>query len=383
MGKSPYDSKLFNNEHISNFYGNIQALFAPFDKAKTSPTIEYFSELPKTIECVKSFLKDMEEAELFKEDYLTKSSIYDMLYAKLENIQANVLVNCINTKLKAEYKAELDKLSKKIINANEPLLVEIDKNSYGSFPAKLKELINHCNITQKGVAELIGLSEGTISGYINGNSYPDKFTTLLKLSNVLGCNVHYLIDSSSELPNMYQDTLYKDTGLTEISIKKLREINKSIFSVPIIRVLNILITSIDTEEKSEFDVLTAISQFLEVFPRQEKKYVVSEDIMYQYMKEFKVLDNIEDAKIKFQSFLKSIDSNCINGTLEKNILYFTNIEEKLLNLKREISIHNELESYINAEDYNKFLTGIEKFEEVIQCAKSNEEYGEESQLPFN
>lgn len=49
-----------------------------------------------------------------------------------------------------------------------------------NFSEALKERLEYANMTQKELAEATGLSEGAISGYVNGTKIP-KATSIVKI----------------------------------------------------------------------------------------------------------------------------------------------------------------------------------------------------------
>lgn len=63
-----------------------------------------------------------------------------------------------------------------------------DKEWFAEFTRKLKKKLSFRFLTQKELAEGIGVSDVTISRYINGKRYPDIYT-LRKIAKYLRCSV--------------------------------------------------------------------------------------------------------------------------------------------------------------------------------------------------
>ena len=63
---------------------------------------------------------------------------------------------------------------------------------------RIKELRDREGMTQKDVAEMIGVSQSTYSTYENGINYLNA-ERLEKLANIYGVSVDYLLGRDSEL----------------------------------------------------------------------------------------------------------------------------------------------------------------------------------------
>lgn len=68
-----------------------------------------------------------------------------------------------------------------------------EKSWLKAFSARLNEVIKESGLTQKTLAIMAGLSEGTISNYIHGRKMPNA-RAIVNLSYALNCPVEYLID---------------------------------------------------------------------------------------------------------------------------------------------------------------------------------------------
>ena len=61
-----------------------------------------------------------------------------------------------------------------------------------SFPKRLKMLIKGRKLTQKQVADALGIPASTFSGYVQGYSKPN-FDTLIRLADFFNVTVNYLL----------------------------------------------------------------------------------------------------------------------------------------------------------------------------------------------
>lgn len=67
-----------------------------------------------------------------------------------------------------------------------------------NFGENLTALMNEYGTTQKELAEDTGLSESTISRYMNGLSIP-KATALINIATALNCTLEELIDFGEDI----------------------------------------------------------------------------------------------------------------------------------------------------------------------------------------
>ena len=78
----------------------------------------------------------------------------------------------------------------------------------GNSNKRLKELFDIIGIEERGMAKLLGVTVGTISGYVNGKSIPASF--LEKLSSVLPVDTNWILTGSGEpLPKDFDPTVLK------------------------------------------------------------------------------------------------------------------------------------------------------------------------------
>lgn len=66
-----------------------------------------------------------------------------------------------------------------------------------NFSKRLKKLRKNSNLTQKELANKVGVSRATIAGYETKGKEP-PYSTLQKLSEVLGCSTDYLLGNTDE-----------------------------------------------------------------------------------------------------------------------------------------------------------------------------------------
>ena len=62
----------------------------------------------------------------------------------------------------------------------------------------LREARKEAGLTQKRLAELLGISQQSYSDYENNRTFPDE-STLIKLANALNVSVDYLLGRTDEL----------------------------------------------------------------------------------------------------------------------------------------------------------------------------------------
>ena len=71
-------------------------------------------------------------------------------------------------------------------------------NEYTVLGERLKELLEKNNMSQRELAEKIGITEVTISRYISAQRVP-KATEILKIADALNCSCDYLLGFQNEL----------------------------------------------------------------------------------------------------------------------------------------------------------------------------------------
>lgn len=65
---------------------------------------------------------------------------------------------------------------------------------------KIAKLRKECNYTQEQLAELLGVSRQSVSKYESGVAFPET-EKLIKLSEIFGCSVDYLLKNNSDMGN--------------------------------------------------------------------------------------------------------------------------------------------------------------------------------------
>ena len=110
------------------------------------------------------------------------------------------------------------------------------------FSERLKKLLNEKGYTQKSFSEDSGISEGSISNFVKGNSIP-KESLLLVIANQLGVSKDYLLGQQECKDYKFKD-INEKTGLSEKAISVLYKLqhNYGLFEDN---------TKIDIEEKRE------------------------------------------------------------------------------------------------------------------------------------
>jgi transcriptional regulator with XRE-family HTH domain len=75
--------------------------------------------------------------------------------------------------------------------------VRITKSNTGGFPSRLKQLRLQKGLSQKGLADILGLHTIHYGRYERGDSKPAA-ETLSKLADALGVSVDYLLEGDTE-----------------------------------------------------------------------------------------------------------------------------------------------------------------------------------------
>lgn len=101
--------------------------------------------------------------------------------------------------------------------------------------SRIKKLIKEAGVTQKDLAENLGIPLSTLSGYITGYREPD-IGTIQRISAHLGMSVDSLLENSSNPRPECQEIgtriarLRKRDGLTQIQLAKLLRVGKTTIS---------------------------------------------------------------------------------------------------------------------------------------------------------
>ncbi len=358
--------KLFDTNELNYLYENITFLFAPFDKSENNNKPEDLSS--GQISEINYILEKLDDNHLFKNNFIIQLCFYDLMYFKIKNIKKHVVSNIVDEDNKSKISFLVEEWLKTINVKRKLLQKEVMKDYYGTFGDKLSKLLKDKKYTITEFAELLGLSRTSVSDYCNKKSFPDNFYKLLQISNLLGCNVQYLIDPDTELPEPILQAIYKDIGLTEASIEKLRDIMYLQNTKGIMRALNILIEYIEVDYVCEYDVLTSIATYFGVYPFNEPKHLISENLINKYQEEFNEIGSVEEAQSKFNSFIRDLkyDSVDVKSFERQHILYLCDIQEKLLRMKRELDAIDEPEKFITSNVYTEYLEGLERMKIAIQ-----------------
>lgn len=86
-----------------------------------------------------------------------------------------------------------------------------------NLPEKLKMLRINNHLTQKAVADKLGISPSIVSGYETGDRTP-SIEVLLSLSYLYKCSTDYLLGKNNTLPPVVLDI----TGLNDNQIRALQ-----------------------------------------------------------------------------------------------------------------------------------------------------------------
>lgn len=121
------------------------------------------------------------------------------------------------------------------------------------FGEKLKKLRAENNMTQKELAEKIGVKRGTIGSYETQGKKP-RYKTLKKIAQVLNCSINYLLDTPNDFNQKDTDSDFDfQKYITKINERRelqllLKEVDK-LDSNSVYRIIELL-KIIDDEVKN-------------------------------------------------------------------------------------------------------------------------------------
>lgn len=95
------------------------------------------------------------------------------------------------------------------------------------FSSRFKTLLKEKGLSQKSFSKVSGISEGSISKFINGDSIP-KESLLIVIANKLNVSKDYLI-GKHECPTYTFEDITEKTGLSQKAIKKLYQLQHDYF----------------------------------------------------------------------------------------------------------------------------------------------------------
>lgn len=87
-------------------------------------------------------------------------------------------------------------IDKLLIQHEQPELMS-DEDFKTMFPRRMNRLLRISNMTQKELAEIVGITESTMSRYCRGERMP-KATTIAKIADVFGIEVNELLAKGSK-----------------------------------------------------------------------------------------------------------------------------------------------------------------------------------------
>ena len=117
-------------------------------------------------------------------------------------------------------------------------LTETNEKNYEKFENNIKEtkeifsnrfktLLKEQGLSQKKFSSISGISEGSVSKFINGESIP-KESLLIVIANKLNVSKDYLI-GKNECPTYTFEDITEKTGLSQKSIEKLYQLQHDYF----------------------------------------------------------------------------------------------------------------------------------------------------------
>lgn len=109
-----------------------------------------------------------------------------------------------------------------------------------AFGEKLRKIRNEAGITQKELADKIGVKRTTVSGYETEGKEP-PYNTLIKIAQTLNCSIDYLLGYAEEnnSKDKAQDNFYEKLSKREdlqLLVKETEDLNPD----SIKRIINII-----------------------------------------------------------------------------------------------------------------------------------------------
>lgn len=105
---------------------------------------------------------------------------------------------------------------------------------------KLKYLRNKQNLTQKELANKIGVRRATIAGYETKGKEP-SYSTLKKLARALNCSIDFLLDNTDQETNISNDNLHYLTKILQRDdLKKLLKLTQNLEPSSVNRIIDII-----------------------------------------------------------------------------------------------------------------------------------------------
>lgn len=309
----------------------------------------------------------LDDIHIFKGNHIIQLSLYNLAKNKVDLVEQNVILLIEDDKIRDKQTVTVEEWKEKLCSKIKILKEKIIEDRKEVLKDKLEKITKNETGIQTALADLMGIRQPSVNAYFQGKSFPE-FYNLLILGDVLGCKVQYLLDPDTELPDITLQAIYKDIGLTEASIEKLRDIMYLQNTKGIMRALNILIEYIEVDYVCEYDILSSIATYFGVYPFNEPKHLISENLINKYQEEFNEIGSVEEAQSKFNSFIRDLkyDSVDVKSFERQHILYLCDIQEKLLRMKRELDAIDEPEKFITSNFYTEYLEGLKRMKLAIQ-----------------
>lgn len=111
----------------------------------------------------------------------------------------------------------------------------------GAFPSRLREIMALQGKTQQEVADAVGKTRQAIGYYADGTSSPD-WKTIVILAKYFSVSSDWLLGLSEFKSRENEQVLAKDLGLSEESIKVLKEYMEAFNGTVLVPTVNLLIT---------------------------------------------------------------------------------------------------------------------------------------------
>lgn len=323
-----FEPNIFNP--FSSF-SSISALFISKDNGSLALDYEIVEEFSNFISKLREEFNPKFKAKIKLDAYIDKE-------IELKDCRDDLL------SLSQQLTSEEDKsLIEETINELEGLILTLSKTIQEKvrfiFSRKLDALYSQKYSSRSYLQNYLDVSQQTVSTYFNGMALP-SIDKLLKISSLLNCSIDYLLKEDVVEPDLSDDIIYKEIGLSS-KAKNLLTTNKSKGQEYHSRITNTLNFLIEGTEDYETDILSDIRDFLYPSTTSFDKpfHIVDRGVFEHFYEVLKNSESTDVALASYKNLLSYIDKDeRLRRESFKDIdtLHLTIIQKKLIRLKDKV-----------------------------------------------